>query len=261
MKSLKLLHISDLHLTPKKKGLLSFIYTWGDLHPDLIISTGDHIAHKDAISPLLEALRPLSHVPGFFVFGSNDYFAPTLKNPLRYLFPITSGVARGRKLPTKILESGLQSLGWKLLHDEIVKIIIKGVRVELRGTNDAHLGFDSYEKSRGLRSSSDLNIGVTHAPYHRVLEAFTLDGVDLILAGHTHGGQIRIPWWNGSRALTTNCDLPKWRARGFTSVPGQAPLHVSAGLGSSPLHPPRFLNPPSVTLIDIVDLSQGITSL
>lgn len=252
MQPLQILHISDLHLTPRRRDLLRFIPSWGDLAPDLIVSTGDHIAHEDATPLLIEALRPLSNIPGFFVFGSNDYFAPTFKNPLRYLFRIKRGVTRGRRLPTELLELGLESLGWKVLHDSIARTNIKGVQIELRGTNDAHIGLDTYHVTKGIRSNSDLSIGVTHSPYLRVLEAFALDGVDLVLAGHTHGGQIRIPWRGGTRALTTNCDLPRWRARGLTAVPGQAPLHVSAGLGSSPFHPPRFLNPPSVTLIKIV---------
>ena len=255
MKPLRLLHISDLHLRPNRNNLMRFIISWKELAPDFIVSTGDHIAHAEAISPLIEALSPLSDIPGFFVLGSNDYFAPTFKNPFKYLLPVKNGVAQGPKLPTKLLESQLQGLGWKQLHDVIVETTIKEVRVELRGTNDAHLGYDTYEMSKGRQSNSDLSIGVTHAPYRRILEAFTLDGVDLILAGHTHGGQVRIPWLGGTRALTTNCDLPKWRAQGLTSIRGQAPLHVSSGLGSSPFHPPRVLNPPSVTLITLTSRS------
>jgi len=75
------------------------------------------------------------------------------------------------------------------------------------------------------------------------------DGLDLIFAGHTHGGQVRLPWFGGSRSLTTNCDLPNWRSRGLTREESQPWLNVSAGMGFSPFAPLRILCPPEVSLI------------
>ena len=67
---------------------------------------------------------------------------------------------------------------------------------------------------------ADLRLGVTHAPYLRVLDAFTRDGYDAIFAGHTHGGQLRVP---GYGALVTNCDLEPARSRGLQPAPGGGP--------------------------------------
>ena len=53
-----------------------------------MVNTGDNLAHRDAVPVgAATSLGPLLDVPGVFVFGSNDYFAPTLRNPLRYLLP------------------------------------------------------------------------------------------------------------------------------------------------------------------------------
>ena len=127
-------------------------------------------------------------------------------------------------------------------------INIKGINLDLRGTDDAHLELDDYAKASG-KPNGDIAIGVTHAPYKRVLDAMSQDGLDLIFAGHTHGGQVRMPWFGGSRSLTTNCDLPNWRSRGLTKEDGKPWLNVSAGMGYSPFAPVRLFCPSEVTLL------------
>ena len=80
----------------------------------------------------------------------------------------------------------------------------------------------------------------------------TADGFPLILAGHTHGGQLCIP---GYGALVTNCDLPPSRAKGSPShahAGRRSLLHVSAGLGTSPFAPVRFACPPEATLLTLI---------
>jgi len=102
------------------------------------------------------------------------------------------------------------------------------------------------------RDAADVTIGVTHAPYRRVIDAMAYDGLDLILAGHTHGGQVAIP---GYGALVSNCDLDPRRAKGLSrhSAGGHtAWMHVSAGLGTSPYAPIRFACPPEATLLTLV---------
>lgn len=255
--TLRVLHFSDLHLTPSRMALLKFMEKWVELKPDLIISTGDHIAHEDSIPLLLRALAPLEGTPSFYVFGSNDYFAPSFKNPLRYLLPDNGKRIHGAELPWEDLDLGLKKLGWVKLHDKREVISLKGTSIELRGTDDAHLERDSYDKIAGPRREVDLSLGVTHAPYLRILSAMAKDNLDLIFAGHTHGGQIRIPWFGGTRSLTTNCDLPNWRSRGLTKIEGEPWLHVSAGLGHNPKTPFRFLSPPECTLLTLTSKSNS----
>jgi len=88
---LRVLHISDTHLTPGRARLQSWIRTLDDLEPDLVVNTGDSIASAEAVGPLLDCLAPLLDKPGAFVYGSNDLFSPKPKNPARYLWRTSAG--------------------------------------------------------------------------------------------------------------------------------------------------------------------------
>jgi predicted MPP superfamily phosphohydrolase len=249
---IRILHFSDLHLTPSRKRLTQDIKSWIELKPDLVVATGDFIAHRDGIKPLISALGKLLDTPGLFVFGSNDYYGPKFKNPLSYLLPDKGERKLGKQLNSTLLSKQLSKGAWQDLNRKKVKVKIKGVVIEARGTDDAHLELDNYPLVAGKKSTAaDISLGVTHAPYERVLSAMAEDNLDLILTGHTHGGQIRLPWPGGSKALTTNCDLENWRASGLTKVNDQPWLNVSAGMGYSPCAPIRLFCPPEVSLINL----------
>jgi predicted MPP superfamily phosphohydrolase len=245
------LHFSDLHLTPKRRTEIEDIKSFSSLKPDLVISTGDFLADKAAVPVVLEALGELLEIPGCFVFGSNDYYAPRPKNPFTYLMRDHGKRILGDDLPVEDLRHGLIAKGWKDLNHKRAALTIKGLEIEFRGTDDAHLERDNYSLVAGPASECDLAIGVTHAPYLRIIESMSRDQLDVIFAGHTHGGQVRLPWPGGSKALTTNCDLPHWRARGVTQVKGEPWLNVSAGMGTSPFARIRVASPPEVSLITL----------
>lgn len=257
---LRLLHISDIHLMPEQGRKLDFLRALGELDPDLVIDTGDNISSAASIPVLLQALQPLLHRPGAFVMGSNDMFEPAPKNPLRYFLPDPRPAGLTERtdltLPTPELAAGLSEHGWRDLTNRRDTIDLDGLRVELVGVDDPHLDRDVMPAPRGPLdedSASDrerptLRLGVAHAPYLRVLDAFAADGVDLTLAGHTHGGQLRIP---GLGALVTNCDLPRRHARGLSMIDG-VPVHVSAGMGANPYTNYRFATPPEATLLTLL---------
>jgi predicted MPP superfamily phosphohydrolase len=242
-------------LTPSRKREISIIRSWVNLKPDLVISTGDFLGHQSAVDTALYALEPLLSVPGLYVFGSNDYYGPRFKNPFSYLKKDDGTRKLGSRLDTEVLDSCLKSRGWKNLNTSKVEFSIQGVSIEARGTDDAHLSLDHYSLVSGTRNPKvDLSIGVTHAPYKRVLDEMANDELDIIFAGHTHGGQIRVPWIKGTRSLTTNCDLPNWRSRGLTRESSEPYLHVSAGMGSSPFAPLRVLCPREVSLLSLMPI-------
>jgi predicted MPP superfamily phosphohydrolase len=253
-----ILHFSDLHLTPKRKRLAQDLKNWVDLKPDLVVATGDFIAHENGIKSLISSLGELLDTPGLFVFGSNDYYAPRFKNPFSYLLPDKGERKLGAKLNSSLLSKQLSTGAWQDLNHKKVTIKVRGVVIEARGTDDAHLELDNYplvadKKSKGC----DISLGITHAPYKRVLAAMAEDKLDLILAGHTHGGQIRLPWPGGSKALTTNCDLENWRASGLSKVHGQPWLNVSAGMGYGPYAPIRLFCPPEISLITLKPINKN----
>ncbi len=219
--------------------------------------TGDNLANAEAIPVLLDALRPLSGIPGVFAYGSHDHFAPRARSPFTYFRGPTKDRPDAKPLPTRDLTQGLEALGWADLNNARAVLTAGGIRVSFVGVDDPHIGRDRMpdpDDSRGVT-----HIGVVHAPYARVLEAFRGEGVDLALAGHTHGGQVRIPLVG---ALVTNCDLDRRRARGLSGWPGARPdardgegslwLHVSAGAGTSPFAPVRFACRPEATILELV---------
>jgi predicted MPP superfamily phosphohydrolase len=248
---IKVLHLSDIHLLPGDRAKIAFIRSLGELKPDFIVNTGDNLATGAALGALARAFEPLAGVPGVFVLGSNDFFAPAWRNPARYFLP-RRPARGGDRLPTGELLGFLEDCGWTNTEDKELGFDLLGTRIIVRGCGDAHLGWEDYESVAGpVPAETDLFIAVTHAPYRSVLDLMTADGADLIFAGHTHGGQVCLP---GGHALTTNCDLPTCQARGLSQWnhgDRWSHLHVSAGLGTSPYAPYRFACPPEATLIPL----------
>jgi predicted MPP superfamily phosphohydrolase len=262
---IRVLHLSDLHLAPWQKGKVEWVRSLAALQPHLIVNTGDNLGHPDALPSLGEALSAFEGIPGVFVHGSNDYFAPTPKNPLSYLMgPSRGETATAARLDTERLESLLNDqLGWINLNNAVGQITVNRSILEFMGTNDAHRGWDRLDRLPALvdalreldNDDTDdpaVMIGVTHAPYQRVLNALTTQNADVIFAGHTHGGQVCIP---GFGALVTNCDLPRTRARGLSvwhHAHNASYLNVSAGIGTSIYAPVRFACPPEAVLVTLV---------
>lgn len=266
-RDLRVLHVSDLHLIPTQRRKIEWVRSLAELEPDLVVDTGDNLAHVEALEPLLHALDPLlSSTPGAFVMGSNDYYAPVPKNPARYLLPDARMPFGGqaRLLPAGELAAAMRAAGWADLTNRRDVLEVGGVRIDLVGVDDPHLDRDVFPApvepapNDVPASGPVLRLGVTHAPYRRVLDDMSDDGADLILAGHTHGGQLCVP---GFGALVTNCDIDRKRAKGLHGWPGPRPdehggdrstwLHVSAGAGTSPYAQVRFACRPEATLLTL----------
>lgn len=251
---LRVLHLSDLHLLPRHRRKVAWVQGLARLRPDLVVSTGDHLSSADAVPALVRALSPLAAggVPGGFVPGNNDYYTPVPPSPLSYVRGGSPG-RRAPDLPWPAAAAALVEAGWTDLTHRRLSLELAGTTVLLTGTDDGHLRRDRYERVAGAVPPGVLGVGVTHTPAGRLLRSFAGDGHRIVLAGHTHGGQLRVP---GVGALVTNCDLPRRRARGL-SRDGDMWLHVSAGLGSSPWLPLRLCCRPEATLLELVPASDG----
>jgi len=247
---LRILHISDLHMMPDQRRKQAWVTALDGTDPDLVVVTGDNMASPDSVPGVLRALDPLLGRPGAFVFGSNDYQGPIWKNPLLYLLPDREYV-QGVDLPAEDLRTAFVDAGWADLNNARTILKAGGRSIELVGVDDPHVERDDYAAVAGtISGGADLHIGVMHTPASRILDPMAADGFTLLLAGHTHGGQVCVP---GYGALTTNCDLPHSMAKGLHRWPGtDAWLHVSAGLGTHPTAPVRFACRPEATILTLI---------
>ncbi|GAB3245404.1 metallophosphoesterase [Nocardioides dilutus] len=255
---LKVLHLSDIHMTPGQRRKQEWLGGLALLRPDLVVNTGDNLGHRDAVPVVASSLGALLDVPGVFVFGSNDYFEPSLRNPLRYLLPDDGRRSTHTpKLPWPELRDSFAAAGWTDLTNRKESVKVGDLTFAIAGVDDPHLGYDRLDDVAGPADPhADVRLAVAHAPYLRVLDQFARDGYDAVLAGHTHGGQVCLP---GVGALTTNCDLEPARAKGLhrhpadsrPGDPGSSWLHVSAGLGTSPYARIRVACRPEATLLTL----------
>jgi predicted MPP superfamily phosphohydrolase len=269
---LTVLHLSDLHLTLADGRRLRFLERLAGEPVDLVVLTGDMLGEPAALGPVLDALgRFRPRLGSVAVLGSNDYWAPRFRNPLSYFLGPSSRRHRssGRN-PWRELVVGLEERGWTVLCNRRDRL----GDVELAGMDDPHIRRDDLQVAVPPESSTGglgpdppghplgvprtppgppdpptrVRIGVVHSPYRRNLDAFEGNGYRLLLAGHTHGGQVRLP---GVGALVTNCDLPRAQVRGLSRW-GSSWLHVSAGLGTSKYAPFRFACRPEASLLTVV---------
>jgi predicted MPP superfamily phosphohydrolase len=262
-KPLTVLQLADAHMAPWQVAKQDWIRSLADLEPDLVVDTGDNLGHVDGLEGIERAFEPFAGIPGVYVNGSNDYFGPVFKNPFNYFFPRRNYSANPADLDTDALESFFDdTLGWTNLNNTAGALTIGETNVEFFGVNDAHRRWDRLDLLPGaiesMREEEDdrplnsVTLGVTHAPYRRVLDAFVTYGAQAIFAGHTHGGQVRIP---GLPALVTNCDIPREQAQGlstWTHAGRSAALNVSAGIGTSIYAPVRFACPPEAVLVTLL---------
>ncbi|ASU85994.1 metallophosphoesterase [Nocardiopsis gilva YIM 90087] len=249
---LRVLHLSDAHLTPGRRMLMDWIRGLDDYRPDLVVNTGDSLGHPDAVEPFIDALGPLLDRPGAFVYGSNDLFSPRLKNPARYLWRDSKtdyGERSVPDLPWEDLGAAMSASGWLDLNNGTGYLKAGGLDIAFGGVHDSHIDMDRYDDIAGPADpTADLRLGVLHSPEPANLDRFEADGYQLLLAGHTHGGQICMPFYG---TLVTNCGIDRRRAWGLNRY-GDAWLHVSGGLGTSPYAPVRFCCRPEASLIDLV---------
>ena len=255
---LRVLHVSDAHMAPWQHRKQDWLASLAQLKPDLVINTGDNLGHRDGLDGIRRAFEPFADIPGVFVHGSNDVNGPAPRNPIRYF----AGPSQRHREPTFLDTDAMDSfftdeLGWTDLNNRAARLNVAGNPVEFFGVSDAHRHWDRLEdlpgaiQSLGPQDAGTSVLGVTHAPYQRVMNRFVELGADAIFGGHTHGGQVCLP---GFGALVANCDIPLKQAKGlstWTQGERTVPLNVSAGCGHSIYAPVRFACRPEATLLTL----------
>lgn len=250
---LRVLHLTDTHLDPPSPPLVEFVASLAEHDVDLVVATGDLLGSADAEDHCAALLGQLTAdgTPGLAVLGSNDLYGPQPKSPHWY-FTDPDRRVHGVRLDTDRLVEGLEAGGYTVLRDARTAVEVDGFgRVAVGGLEDPHLA-DTVLPPLGQVAVADddaaiLRLGLVHAPYTAALDLLVDAGYELLLAGHTHGGQVRVPPFG---ALVDNCDLPLDQARGLSTWRG-VPLHVSPGLGQSRYAPFRFCCRPEATILHL----------
>ncbi len=226
---LKIIHLSDFHsknFGKREKNVLEIVET---LKPDFVFITGDVVdwtsRNFEAIQPFWEELG--QNYPGriFGVYGNHDH----------------------RNIKFRKLEKFLKESGIEFLKNESRKIELNNDFIYLIGVDDPHDGYDDLTKAMAGLDSGSIKILLAHSPeIVRKIKNQNLR-IDLILVGHTHGGQINIP-------ILVDLILPlkydKQYKKGFFKEDSIS-MHVSRGIGPSVL-PLRFNSFPEITLIKLI---------
>jgi len=241
--TLTMLHLSDLHFVRGEAKKARFLASLPQA--DVTVVTGDFLAEPEGVETAVDAVRPTrGRLASWFVLGSNDYYVPLPLNYTAYF----RRTRRTRKAPMGRAHDLVRLLvddGWEDLSNVRREVALDGLPIELLGLDDAHIRRHDYRPAP-RRASERFGIAVMHSP-DSAPEAAAF-GYDLLVAGHTHGGQVRLPL-NG--ALVTNSSMPRRLVSGLIRM-GSATLHTSPGLGTSKFAPFRFLCRPEATLLELV---------
>jgi predicted MPP superfamily phosphohydrolase len=249
---LRILHVADTHLTPPDRRMTRFIRQLAEeVEVDLVVASGDLLGAVGSEDATIEMLAPFTAdgTPGLVVLGSNDLFGPTPKSPLLYF---TDPEARrlGQPLETDRFVAGLATTGWTVVRNGWTSVVAGGRTIAVSGMDDPHMPSNVLPDVATLTpniAGADLHLGLVHAPYVDAVDRLLTVGCRLVLSGHTHGGQVRLP---GVGALVGNCDLPLEQVRGATRR-GDAWLHVTPGLGQSAYAPFRFGCRPEASVLHL----------
>src|SRR6266508_3557354 len=230
--TLTVLHLSDLHFLAGDRRKAAFVE---DLpQADVCVVTGDILGEPAAVQTSVSALRP---VRGRLA----SYFRKARRH------------RTGRRSRPEELRAQLEADGWTYLANRKAALSANGLSVEVAGLDDPHI--ERHDLRMAAREQpAALGLAVVHSP-DPVPELAAL-GYDLILSGHTHGGQVRMPFVG---ALVTNSAIPTRLCMGLSRF-GGAYLHVSPGLGTSKFAPFRFLCRPEATLIELVPRNEETSS-
>jgi predicted MPP superfamily phosphohydrolase len=199
------------------------------LDPDLIALTGDYVSHsRDYIAGCARALGHLRARHGVFaVLGNHDHWTDA-----------------------EMMADALTATGVRVLRNEAVRIVRAGAQLCLAGIDDLLVKRDDLPAALAGTTRSEVRILLAHNP--AVIREAARAGVDLVLSGHTHGGQInwRLLTGRNDRATARWLGRPSRRfMRGHARL-GETQIYVNRGLGTVVV-PLRYGCPPEITLIEL----------
>lgn len=232
----RIAQVSDLHNAEFGKGNATLLQTISDSAPDIIVITGDLVDmnHTNMDIALDFAKNAVQIAPIYYVTGNHEASLSQYDE----------------------LKAGLEAAGVIVLEDETIQLEHNGGTLMLIGLSDPNftIGHDVFDEVPAMvstklnsliRDEKSYNILLSHRP--ELFETYVGCGVDLVLSGHAHGGQFRLPLIGGLVAPNQGF-FPKYDAGLYTD--GDTNMVVSRGLGNS-IIPIRFNNRPEVVLVEL----------
>ena len=232
----RIAHVSDLHNAKFDKDNANLLQMLAESRPDIIVITGDLIdaQHTDVDIALDFAGGTNKIAPTYYVTGNHEASCSQYD----------------------ILKTGLKNAGVTVLEDEIVYLEKNEEAIALLGLSDPDFTIKgdmfgevpamvSIKLKNMYERESEYSILLSHRP--ELFETYVSCGVDLILSGHAHGGQFRLPFIGGLIAPDQGL-FPRYDAGLFTD--SNTNMIVSRGIGNS-IIPIRFNNRPEIVLIEL----------
>lgn len=230
----KIVVISDLHNAQFGKENAMLIEKTKKAQPDIIVITGDLIdSNRTDIACAVQTVNQLTKISTcYFVTGNHEAWI---------------------KGQYEELESGLLSNGVVILHDTVAQVVKGNGKIQLVGLDDPDFSnADSYAlesamgtKISNLPLSDDYKILLSHRP--ELFNEYVKANFNLVLSGHAHGGQFRIPFVGGMIAPNQGL-FPKYDAGLFED--DNTKMIVSRGIGNS-IIPVRFNNRPEIVVVEL----------
>jgi len=233
--AIDVLHVSDLHVVREDDRLCAAQRRLlRGLSPDLLCLTGDGCERASDVPRLieiLEAVRP--RLGAFAILGNHEYNAMRCaggwrRAVLQSLAPLRARARSAGPLEAEEIALRLERAGLTVLRNTGRRLVVDGRSLWVAGCDSAWAGRDDVATAMAGRREGEPCLGLIHEP--SLAFEGVAHGMDLVLAGHTHGGQVRLP---GLGALITNSDDDRLKSvRGFQPI-SDALLHITTGLGQA----------------------------
>ncbi len=237
LRGLKIAHLSDMHLRESEQSISISRQAVAEImtrQPDLICITGDVAHRSECVDLACKVLSPLAAEHGAYaVLGNHD---------MDQSLELTWFCEKTREIAPAEWVTRMAAIGVDLLLNEHRCLRVRGRLVVIVGIGDPSCGYDDLEKALSGAPRGDLNILLSHSP--DIFDNPRVEWANLVLCGHTHGGQVQLPGIGAPWA-------PVWRGRrraaGLMRVGERTVAYVSRGIGSGTLA--RLNCPPEVTML------------
>lgn len=239
LEGITLLHISDLHFGRREQVAERLLQRMRGIPADVVVVTGDFIAEPVAIERVCAAFRPLAaerRIMG--ILGNHEH------SHYKWNLPGKGQWATRASIDAVGVTARLEEAGVRMLVNSVTALDIGGRRLHLVGVDDLYHGLTRLDATLEQAPASQPIVLLCHSP--EILKAAARRGVALVLSGHTHGGQVRVP---GIGTPFTGTKQPIPKAYGMVRE-GPTWMHISPGLGVTAV-PFRFGVRPEMTVLEL----------